>query len=247
MRTHLITAFSVVLATAILAGCSSGPEKIPPANVLYGQAHNSLESHDWKQASQRFRQLISTYPFGKYATSARLNLMYSYYRAGNTDEAASQADDFLKENPSSPYAPYALFLKAISYASAMQPGLLDSLFNSTLDERSPVNQRQAYTAFQQLQKRYPNTPYAQKAKQWMVFVRNRLAQYNLNVAEFYARRQEWVAAVNRASTVVVQFPHTPATRHALKIMARGYHALGEKKLAEAADTWYNYNYGVKGK
>jgi outer membrane protein assembly factor BamD len=245
MRTHLLTAFAILLATAILAGCSSGPEKIPPANVLYGQAHNSLESHNWKQAALRYRQLISTYPFGKYATSARLNLMYSYYRAGNTDEAANQADDFLKENPSSPYAPYALFLKAISYASSMQLGILDSVFHSDMSERSPVNQRQAYTAFQQLMKRYPNTPYAQKAKQWMVFVRNRLAAYNLNLARFYAKRQEWVAAVNRASTVVVQFPHTASTRHALKIMSRGYHALGEEKLAKAADAWYDYNYAKK--
>lgn len=244
MRSHLIVAATTMLTAAILAGCASGPEKIPPAKQLYDDAQTSLQVHDWNGAANQFRRLVSTYPFGKYATPARLRLMYAYYRGGKTNEAASQADDFLKENPSSPYAPYALFLKGISYASAMQPGMLDSLFNSSMSERSPIDQRQAYTAFQQLIRRYPDTPYAKKAKQWMVFVRNRLAGYNLNVARFYASREQWVAAVNRASAVVVQFPHTPAAGPALEIMTRGYHALGEEKLANAAHAWHDYNYGA---
>lgn len=245
MRRHLLLFTIFVLAAAILAGCASGPKKIPPAKKLYHRAQDSLTAHNWKQAAAQFRQLVSTYPFGKYATPARLKLIYAYYRSGNTDEAASQADQFLKENPASPYASYAYFLKGISYASAMQPGILDSVFHTGLAKRSPVNQDEAYSAFKQLVTRYPDTPYAVKARQWMVFVRDRLARYNLNVARFYARRKEWVAAVQRAATIVSKFPYTPSVKPALKIMARGYHALGEKKLAAAADAWYQYNYGSK--
>ncbi|MDN5864341.1 MAG: outer membrane protein assembly factor BamD [Gammaproteobacteria bacterium] len=245
MRSVLPALFALALGAAILAGCAGGPEEIPPAKVLYERAQTSLIVEDWNRAATQFRDLISTYPFGKYATSARLKLIYAYYRAGNADEAASQADDFLKENPASPYAGYALFLKGISYASSMQPGILDSWFNSSMAERTPINQRKAYTAFQQLIRRYPDTPYAQKAKQWMVFVRNRLASYNLSVARFYADREEWVAAVNRANIVVTQFQHTPSVKPALAIMAQGYRALGEDKLAAAAQAWYDYNYGPK--
>ncbi|MGH8274830.1 MAG: outer membrane protein assembly factor BamD [Gammaproteobacteria bacterium] len=246
MRRHLPLFTIFALATALLAGCASGPRKIPSAGELYHRAQTSLTVHDWKRAAGQFRQLISTYPFGKYATPARLRLIYAYYRSGNTDEAASQADQFLKENPASPYASYAYFLKGISYASAMQPGILDSVFHTGLGKRSPVDQKEAFSAFTQLVKRYPDTPYAAKARQWMVFVRDRLARYNLNVARYYAQRADWVAAVDRAATIVSKFPNTPVVKPALKIMTRGYQALGEKKLAAAADAWYQYNYGPRG-
>ncbi len=245
MRRYLPLFVTFALTAAILAGCSSGPKKIPPAKTLYERASTSLTVHAWKRAAAQFRQLVSTYPFGQYATPARLKMIYAYYRAGNTDEAANQADQFIKENPASPYASYALFMKGISYASAMKPGLLDSLFSVDLAQRTPIDQKEAYTAFKQLIKRYPHSQYATKTKQWMVFVRDRLARFNLNVARFYASRQEWVAAVNRASAIVTQFSETPSVKPALKIMSRGYHALGEKDLAAAANAWYQYNYGPK--
>lgn len=244
MRRSLPLLTIIVLSAALLAACaSSGPKKILPAEVLYKRAANSLRVAHWKIAAAQFRQLLSTYPFGKYATQARLNMIYAYYRNGQPDEAAKQADEFLKENPASPYASYALFLRGVSYASAMQPGLLDSLFHVGLARRAPLDQDQAFSAFKQLIKSYPNTPYATKARQWMVFVRDRMARYNLNVARFYMRRQEWVAAVNRAETVVNSFPQTPSVKPALRIMARGYRALGEEKLAAAAESWYRFNYG----
>ena len=243
MRRSLTSLAALALSAALLAGCASGPKKIPPAQELYKRAQNSLAVEHWKTAALQFRQLLSTYPFGKYATQARLNLIYSYYRDGQPDEAAKQADEFLKENPASPYAGYALFLKGISYASAMQPGLLDSIFHIGLANRAPLDQEQAFSAFKQLIKSYPDTAYAVKARQWMVFVRDRMARYNLNVARFYVRRQEWVAAVNRAETIVTSFPQTPSVKPALEIMARGYRALGEKKLADAAESWYRFNYG----
>ncbi len=246
MRSALSALAIAALAAIVLAGCASGgPKKIPPAKTLYHRAQNSLSSHYWKRASRQFRQLISTYPFGKYATPARLKLIYAYYRAGNTDETASQADQFIKEDPTSPYASYALFMKGVAYASAMQPGIIDSLFHVSLAKRSPINQPQSFAAFKQLIKRYPNSPYAAEARQWMVFVRDRLARFNLNVARFYARRREWVAAVNRAAAIVKRFPNTPSAKPALKIMTHGYHALGEKKLEAAANAWYQYNYGPK--
>ena len=202
---------------------------------------------NYKQATAQFRQLLSTYPFGKYATQARLDLIYAYYRNNQPDEAAKQADDFAKENPASPYVAYALFLKGVAYANAMQPGPIDSVFRVSLRGRDPLDQEKAYTAFQQLVKRYPNTVYAKQSKQWMVFVRDRLAGFNLGVARFYAQRKNWVAAIDRASKIVTAFPTTPMVKPALHIMVRGYRALGEDKLANAAEAWFQYNFGPHAK
>ncbi len=234
---------AALLGTALLGGCASGPKKIPPEHTLYKHAKNALTVENWRAAANQFRSLISTYPFGKYATQARLNLIYAYYRGGNTDEAAKQADDFVKENPASPYAAYALFMKGVAYANALQRGPLDALFGVSLAQRDPLDQEQAFTAFKQLAKRYPDSRYTKQARQWMVFVRNRLAHFNLGVARFYAVRKQWVAAASRANKIVTEFPGTSAAKPALKILMRSYKKLGEDALATQAKAWYDYNYG----
>ena len=233
-----------MLGTALLGGCASGPKKIPPESTLYKHAKDALTVENWRSAANQFRTLISTYPFGKYATQARLNLIFAYYRGGNTDEAAKQADDFVKENPASPYAAYAMFMKGVAYANALQRGPLDSLFGVSLTERDPLDQEQAFTAFKQLAKRYPDSRYTKQARQWMVFVRSRLAHFNLGVARFYLIRGNWVAAAARANMIVTAFPGTSATKPALKIMMQSYKALGEDALAAQAKAWYDYNYGA---
>ena len=197
---------------------------------------------NWRIATASLRSLISTYPFGKYATQGRIDLIYAYYRNNQTDEAAKQADNFVKENPDSPYAAYALFLKGIAYANALQRGPLGTVFRVNLADRDPLDQQQAYTAFKQLTKRYPHSKYALQAKQWMVFVRNRLAQFNLTLARFYQQRRQWVAAAMHASAIMTQFPDTTAAKPAFRILIRSYQALGETELAAAAQAWYNYNY-----
>lgn len=244
MRRVIFSGAVLALGLVLLGGCAYSPRKILPETVLYRHAHDALLVENWKAATSQLRQLLSTYPFGKYATQARLDLIYAYYRNGQTDEASKQADEFEKENPASPFVPYALFLKAVAYANAMQRGPLDYVFHTNLHSRDPVDQEQAYSAFQQLVKRYPDSPYAKQAKQWMVFVRDRLAGFNLQVAQFYAQRRQWVAAVDRAATIVTKFPTTPAAKPALRLMIRGYRALGEDKLAAAAQRWYSYNFGA---
>ncbi len=242
MRRSIVSGAALALVAALLAGCAHGPRKVPSEAVLYKRAKDALTVENWRQAEARYRQLLSTYPFGKYATQSRLDLIYAYYRANDPDEAAKQADEFAKENPASPYVDYALFLKGVAYANAMQRGPVDALFHVSLRGRDPLDQQEAYSAFKQLITQYPHSRYAQKARRWMVFVRDRLAGFNLQVARFYARRGNWVAAVNRAATVVTQFSTTPSVKPALHIMVRGYRALGEKHLAEVTQAWYRHNF-----
>jgi hypothetical protein len=155
-----------LLSAVILAGCAGGPKKIPPESKLYQRAQDALTVENWRAATASLRSLISTYPFGKYATQGRIDLIYAYYRNDQTDEATKQADDFVKEHPDSPYAAYALFLKGIAYANALRRGPLGFVFHVNLSDRDPLDQQQAYTAFKQLTKRYPHSKYARRPGSW---------------------------------------------------------------------------------
>lgn len=244
MRRKPIFVLLALATTLALAGCASGPQKIPEAGKLSQQADSAMITHQWKLAAGKYRQLLATYPSGKYATQARLNLVYIYYRADQPDEAGSQADQFRKENPASPYVPYVLYIKGLAYATAMQPGLMEQMFGVSMSKRDPRDQQRAFQAFKELVTDYPHSPYTNRAKRWMVFVRNRLARFNLDVARFYVRREEWVAAVNRAATILTKFSKTPSAKPALKVLERSYKALGEEKLAAEAQKYYRFNFGA---
>ncbi|MBK8068386.1 MAG: outer membrane protein assembly factor BamD [Rhodanobacteraceae bacterium] len=46
--------------------------------------------------------------------------------------------------------------------------------------------------------RYPKSVYAHDARRRMVYLRNRLADFEVNVAHYYEERGAWVAAAQRA-------------------------------------------------
>jgi outer membrane protein assembly factor BamD len=56
----------------------------------------------------------------------------------------------------------------------------------------------------------------------MVFLKDRLAKYELSVVDYYTDRGAWVAVVNRVEGMLRDFPDTQATRDALPKMEKAY-------------------------
>ena len=68
----------------------------------------------------------------------------------------------------------------------------------------------------------------------MLFIKERLAQYENHVADYYLRRGAYVAALNRARAALEQYNGASGNRRSLQIMAEAYDNLGMQDLA--ADT-----------
>jgi len=68
----------------------------------------------------------------------------------------------------------------------------------------------------------------------MVYLRNRLADYELAVARYYVKRGAYIGAVNRASEVIQTYDGSPAALEALQIMSTSYQQLGLPELASLA-------------
>ena len=78
----------------------------------------------------------------------------------------------------------------------------------------------------------------------MVYLRNRLASYELSVARYYMKRQAYIAAAQRAKQTIEQYDGAPAVREALEIMIVAYDKLGLGELAQQARTVYQDNYSA---
>ncbi len=66
----------------------------------------------------------------------------------------------------------------------------------------------------------------------MIYLRNRLAQYELHVARYYMERKAYLAAANRAKYVIEHYPKSPENANALAIMVSAYDILGLETLSE---------------
>ena len=90
--------------------------------------------------------------------------------------------------------------------------------------------------------RFPNSEYAADARQRMIFLRNRLASYEVYVADYYLRRGAYVGAINRAKYALENFDGAPQLRRALEIMAQSYRGLGMTDLAANSEKVLQENF-----
>ena len=76
----------------------------------------------------------------------------------------------------------------------------------------------------------------------MIFLRNRLADYDVAVARYYMRRGAYVAAAQRARQTFEQYDGAPAVRTALQILIDADDRLGLQPLAEQDRQVYALNF-----
>jgi outer membrane protein assembly factor BamD len=227
----------------LAAGCrghraddaKSGPE------VIYARAQKAIRNSSYGEAIKQLEALQSRFPFSEPARQAQLDLIYAYYKAREVDPAIDAADTFLRENPTNPRADYAYYMKGLVYFER-QSNWLERKFNVDLSQRPPVNAKKSFEAFQQLIEKYPHSQYVSDARQRMVFLRNRLADFELHVALYYMRRGAYVGAINRAKFCVENYDGAPAVKGSLKVLVDAYRDLHMTDLASNAERVYADNF-----
>lgn len=236
----------LLLLYFVLTGCSTTTD---PAEMYRGESpeyifakgESALRKKRWDEAIKRFEALDVQYPYGPLTEIAQLQIIYAYYRSGDYPSAECAADRFIQAHPTSCYVDYALYLRGLSYYY-QNLGVFERLFTVDLATRDLCQIKKAFNDFSQIYFNYPNSCYAPAAHQYMVYLRNILANHELNVACYYFSREAYVAAANRASTVVRNFQGAPAVPQALVIMVRSYRRLGLQQNANEALEVLQLNY-----
>jgi outer membrane protein assembly factor BamD len=243
-RTRLIvTALALLTAGIGVSGCKSRGDELDAKQApeeLYSQAAADLRSGNYKGAIEKLELLESRFPFSNPAKQGQLDLMYAYYKNYETESAIDQADQFIRENPTHPRVDYGYYIRGLVYFES-GAGWLERVFNADVTKRPPSEARKSLQSFQLLLERYPKSPYAADSRQRMIFLRNRLADYELAVARYYIKRGAYVAAVNRARSVIETYDGSPAALEALDIMSKGYKELGIADLSKLASSVYATN------
>lgn len=234
---------ALVLLLCVAAGCSSHRSReLGNPDRLYELADKAMKNGDFKQAVEVLEQLEARFPFSNPARQGQLDLMYAYYKARQPESAIDQADQFIRENPTHPRVDYAHYIKGLVWFERNR-NFLERWFHADLTERPPIDARKSFQSFQTLLQRYPNSEYAPDARQRMIFLRNRLADYEIHVARYYLKRGAYVGAINRAKYAIENYDGAPAIQEALQIMVASYQKLDLKELAASTQKVLAENYG----
>ncbi|HKJ18321.1 MAG TPA: outer membrane protein assembly factor BamD [Xanthomonadales bacterium] len=229
---------AIVLVSIAIAvgGCSSNKQLIDnrSAAELYADAKDSLDKSNWRKAVQEYRQLQVRYPFGRFTEQSMLDLAYAYYKSDQPEGALSTLDRFIRTYPAHPNIDYAFYLKGlVNYDQNL--GFLERIMPERVRDRDQTTALDSFADFKELLRRFPDSRYAGDARQRMVFLRNNLAAYEVSVAEYYMRREAYIAVTNRARYVLENYPGTPDNADALMLLHQAYSELSMPELAD--DTW----------
>ena len=151
----------------------------------------------------------------------QLDLIYAYYKNADLPLAQASIDRFIRLNPTHPNIDYVLYMRGLTNM-ALDDSALQGFFGVDRSDRDPQHARDAFRDFAKLTRGYPKSQYVTDATKRMVFLKDRLAKYELSVAEYYTKRGAYVAVVNRVEGMLRDYPDTQATREGLKLMENAY-------------------------
>jgi outer membrane protein assembly factor BamD len=231
-------------AMLLLGGCNkddSEREQGKSAAELYDDAKRYLAQSAYDRAVFSYKQLQTRFPFGRYAEQAQLEMAYAYYRAKRPEQALATADRFIRMYPSHPNVDYAYYLRGLTNYE-QKVGFLERMMPSRVRDRDQSAAMEAFNDFDQLVRRFPDSRYAPDARQRMVFLRNNLSFYEIDVARYYLSRKAYVAAANRARYLLETYPGSPESGNALEILHIAYTELGMPALADDALRVLELNY-----
>lgn len=245
-----------VLAVALLAGtlgaCSSfdlfsKKEDTPPdepADRLYNEGLYLLNAKkDARDAVKKFEEVDRQHPYSEWARKSLIMSAYAYYQAGEYDDCVNAAKRYITLHPGSPDASYAQYLIASSY--------FEEIPDITRDQ---ARTEKALAALEEVIRKYPNTEYANSAKQKIEVARDQLAGKEMQIARYYMNKKDYTGAINRFKVVVTKYQTTRHVEEALMRLTESYMALGIVEEAQTAaavlghnfpdSAWYKHAYAL---
>ncbi len=221
---YLVAAATLSLA---LSGCAGNKNAVPdsPPAEIYSKGQEKLQKGSYPDAIKQLETLDNRYPFGPYSQQVQLDLIYAYYKSSDLPMALASIDRFIRLNPTHPNIDYVLYMRGLT-SQALDNSPLQSFFGIDHSDRDPEHARVAFKDFSQLVRYHPNSLYTADAIKRLMFIKERLAKYELSVVEYYNKRGAYVAVVNRIEQMLRDYPDTQSTLEALPYMKSAYTHLG---------------------
>ncbi len=231
--------YSRNIFSGLFGGGSSKPALAPDLNQsdeqavagLYNDGLASLKAGSYRAAGKKFAEVERLHPYSKWATKALLMQGFAYYQSNKYGDAINACQRFITLHPGHADAPYAYYLVALSQ------------YEQIADVSRDQSQTQrALEALEEVSRRFPDSKYANDAKNRALLARDHLAGKEMEVGRYYLKRGSYLASINRFKNVVTNYQTSSQTPEALYRLAESYLALGVNSEAQTAAAVLGHNF-----
>jgi outer membrane protein assembly factor BamD len=212
--------FAVVL-TLLSTGCA--PKKPLTADEYFRTATDNFQYGALGQAIEEYQELLDQHPFSKYTEEAELKIAHGHYLLGEYAEAIVALSDFQRRYPTSVHLPFVGYYLGMCYVQQM----------GTFD-RDQTAAQSAETYFSTVVQQYPESPFAELARQQLDRCRESLAEHEVYIAQFYARHGNNEAAQIRYLRAATRYGETKAAADGLLQLGALYKKQGQSERAALA-------------
>jgi outer membrane protein assembly factor BamD len=215
---------SALLAVAVVASCvSCAAKKHLTADQYFAEATDHFRIGALVPAIEEYHELLDQYPFSQYNEEAELKIAHAQYLATNYPEAIVALTDFQRRHPTSPHLPFVGYYLGMCYAEQM----------STID-RDQTAAQNAQSYFATVPRQYPDSPFAELAREQLARCRQSLAAHEMYIANFYEHYGNSKAAEIRLLTLAARYGETDAAADGLLRLAQIYHRVQRPEQAALA-------------
>jgi len=227
----------MVLAVVFgLAACSSNEaddlalDDTPPEQ-LYNEGLAMVNEGSFGRAATKFADVDRLHPYSEFARKSMIMQAFSWYSAGDYQNAINAGKRYTTLYPGTEDAAYAQYIIGQSYFSQIP----DISRDQEMTER-------ALNAMAELVRLYPQSEYANDATKKIRSTRDQLAGKEMEVGRFYLKKRNFIAAINRFRVVVTTYQTTRHIEEALARLTESYFSLGVIPEAQTAAAVLGHNF-----
>ena len=168
------------------------------AQELFEAGNDAMRDKDYSAAIGYYTKLKDNYQFSPYTIEAELSLADAFFLDEEWVPAIESYKEFESLHPRHEAIPYVLF--NIGMASRHTYRSIDRPITPIED---------AYSYFKRISEAYPDSEYAEQAREKMAECRRLMAEHELYIADFYYRIGKYGSAWSRYKNLVEQFKDVP--------------------------------------
>ncbi len=237
MNRIILYGFLIVCLMA-QAGCAwfqRGPQPLEDTPQELAQAGmDAMEQERYRRAIEHFSALKDRFPFSPHTPQAEVALGDAYFKSGNYDAAITVFNDFAEMHPRHELIPYVLFRTGLAHYNKF----------ASID-RPQRNMEQAIEYFRRIKEAYPDSDYAAYVDYYIMQCRTRMAEHELQIADFYWRTQRYGSAWHRYEHVSENFTDLPeiaeyARQRAKSSYFKHLEAKSQEKRAAEHGSWRDW-------
>ena len=217
MKNNILIA---IILTFLLTSCGSkNVIHEGTAEDLYQEALRELDREggfpwiftgtNYDKLFEILKEIQIRHTFSQYAPLAELRTADAYFKKEEYKLAATEYINFINTHVVNPELEHAVYQLANSHYK-LRKG----------KDRDPQQPTLAVKWFTKFIEEYPNSKLVEEAERKIAKCKNILAEREIYIGNFYKRRNNYKAAINRYKNVLEQYPDTKYKDEAIKLIKK---------------------------